>query len=118
MLTVSYGMFIAARAFTGSLQGLFIAIAFVAGISIVSPECMGRAISVIISGVAISAALGVPLGTLVGQRLGWPGSFTAIVVLAVIALIATLVLVLSVPGASGGGGQARYARSPCGCSPS
>ncbi len=113
VLTTSYGLFLAARVLTGAFQGLFIAAAFGTGISVVPPQRMGRAISVVVSGVTVSAALGVPLGTLVGQVLGWRGSFTAIVVLSVVALIATLVLVPSVPGAGGGtGNQARYAFAP------
>src|SRR5207253_4828363 len=60
VLTASYGLFVAARVFTGALQGLFIAAGFVAGMSVVPPERMGRAISAVFSGVAVSAALGVP----------------------------------------------------------
>jgi DHA1 family inner membrane transport protein len=113
VLTASYGLFVVARAFTGAVQGLFIAAAFAAGMSVVPPERAGRAISAVISGFAVSAATGVPLGTLVGQALGWRSSFTAIVVLAAIALIATLALVPSVPGAGGGAvNQARYALAP------
>jgi len=113
VLIPGYGLFVAARVLAGAVQGLFIAAGFVTGTSIVPPERAGRAISVIISGVAVAAALGVPLGTLAGQALGWRGSFTAIVVLAVVALIATLVLVPSVPGTGrGAAGQARYAFAP------
>ncbi len=88
VLTTNYSLFLVARVLTGALQGLFIGVAFAAGISVVPPQRMGRAIAVIISGVAVSAALGLPLGALVGQTLGWRGSFTAIVVVAVVALIA------------------------------
>jgi MFS transporter, DHA1 family, inner membrane transport protein len=113
VLTASYGLFLTARVVAGAFQGVFIAAAFVVGISVVPPDRMGRAMSVVFSGVAVSAALGVPLGTLVGQALGWRGSFTAIVALSVIALIATLALVPSVPSAGGGvGDQARYAFAP------
>jgi MFS transporter, DHA1 family, inner membrane transport protein len=50
---------------------------------------------------------------LVGQTLGWRGSFTAVVVLAALALIATLMLVPSVPNTGGGAGnQARFAFAP------
>jgi DHA1 family inner membrane transport protein len=113
VLTASYGLFLAARVVAGAFQGVFIAAAFVVGISVVPPDRMGRAMSVVFSGVAVSAALGVPLGTLVGQALGWRGSFTAIVTLSVIALIATLALVPSVPSSGGGvGDQARYAFAP------
>jgi DHA1 family inner membrane transport protein len=112
-LTANYALFLVARVCTGALQGLFIAAAFAAGISVVRPERMGRAISVVISGVTVSAAVGLPVGTLVGQALGWRGSFVAVVALSVIALIATLVLVPSVPGTGdSSAGQARYAFAP------
>ncbi|WP_336211668.1 MFS transporter [Nonomuraea sp. LPB2021202275-12-8] len=108
-----YGLFVAMRVVAGAVQGLFIAVGFVTGMSIVPPERAGRAISVIISGIAVSAALGVPLGTLVGQTLGWRGSFTGIIILSVVALVATLALVPSAPRTGGGvAGQARYAFAP------
>jgi DHA1 family inner membrane transport protein len=112
VLTADYGLFVAARSVAGAAQGLFIAAGFAAGISVVPPERMGRAISVVISGVAISAALGVPLGTLIGQALGWRGTFTAVVALAALALAAVMALVPSVPAVGGASGQARYAFAP------
>jgi MFS transporter, DHA1 family, inner membrane transport protein len=113
VLTQSYGVLLAMRALTGAIDGLFIAAAFTAGISVVPQERMGRAIAVVISGVSVSAALGVPLGTLVGQTLGWRGSFIAIVVLAAIMLVVTLALVPSVPSTGdGAGNQARFAFAP------
>ncbi|KAB2343382.1 MFS transporter [Actinomadura rudentiformis] len=113
VLITDYGLFLAARVVAGALQGVFIGAAFTAGIAVVPPERMGRAMSVVISGVAVSAALGSPLGTLVGQALGWRGSFTAVVGLTVVALLATLVLVPPVPGTgSGAAGQAKHAFAP------
>lgn len=113
VLVPEYWVFLVARAGTGALHGLFMAAAFVIGTSVVPPERTGRAISAVFSGFAVSAAVGVPLGTLAGQSLGWRGSFTAIVALSVLALIAALVLVPSVPGTgAGAGSQARYAFAP------
>ncbi|WP_219509186.1 MFS transporter [Nonomuraea ceibae] len=113
VLIADYALFVVARGVDGAAQGLFVAVAFGVGTSIAPPERAGRAISVIISGVAVSAALGLPLGTAIGQTLGWRGSFTAIIVLSVIVLIATLALVPAVPGSgSGSSGQARYALAP------
>jgi DHA1 family inner membrane transport protein len=113
VLTADYGLFVAARSVAGAAQGLFIAAGFAAGISVVPPERMGRAISVVISGVAVSAALGVPLGTLIGQALGWRGTFTAVVALGAVALAAVVALVPSVPAVGGGAaGQAKYAFAP------
>jgi DHA1 family inner membrane transport protein len=108
----SYDLTLVARVLTGAFAGLFAAAAFAAGIAVVPRERAGRALAVVISGVAVSAAVGVPLGTLLGQALGWRGSYIAIVVLIAITLIATVALVPSVPSTGGGDGQARYALAP------
>jgi len=113
VLVPSFGLFVAARAVAGAVQGLFIAVAFVTAMSVVPAERAGRAISMVLSGVAVSAALGVPLGTLLGQGLGWRGSFVAIVAFAVLALFAAVALVPSVPSTGDDVvGQARYAFAP------
>ena len=113
VLTTSFGLFVVVRTVIGALHGLFVAVGFVLAMSIVPPERMGRAISVVVSGLFVSTALGVPLGTLVGQVLGWRGSFTAVAVLSVVALIATLMLIPSMPSTGGGAGsQAKYAFAP------
>lgn len=113
VLTADYGLFVAARAVAGAGQGLLTATAIAVGVSLVPAHRAGRAMSVIISGFAVSSAVGVPLGTLAGQALGWRGSFAAVVILAALALVATLVVVPSV-AASGGGAahQARHAFAP------
>jgi DHA1 family inner membrane transport protein len=112
-LSTSYDLTLVARILTGAFAGLFDAAAFAVGIAVVPRERAGRALAVVISGVAVSTAVGVPLGTLLGQALGWRGSYTAIVVLIAITLIATVALVPSVPSTGGGvDGQARYAFAP------
>lgn len=113
VLSADYGLFVAARSVAGALQGLFIAVGFVVGASVVPAERLGRATAVIISGVAVSTAVGVPVGTLVGQALGWRGAFALVVVFAVIALIAAVGLIPPTPSMGGGAaGQARYAFAP------
>jgi DHA1 family inner membrane transport protein len=112
-LSTSYDLTLVARTLTGAFAGLFDASAFAVGIAVVPPHRAGRALAVVISGVAVSAAVGVPLGTVVGQALGWRGSYTAIVALLVITLIATAALVPAVPSTGDGvGGQAKYALAP------
>ena len=81
-LSTSYDLTLVARCLTGAFAGLFDATAFAVGIAVVPPARAGRALAVVISGVAVSAAVGVPLGTLLGQALGWRGSYTVIVALA------------------------------------
>lgn len=113
VLTHVYGLFLALRFAIGALQGLFIAGAFIAAMAIVPPERIGKAIGIVISGVAMSGALGVPLGTLVGQTIGWRGSFIAIVAGAALVLIGTVALIPPVPPVGAGAAhQAKYAFAP------
>ncbi|RFS87445.1 MFS transporter [Actinomadura spongiicola] len=112
-LTHSYALFLVLRFLIGALQGLFIAGAFMAAVVVVPAERIGKAIGIVISGVAMAGALGVPLGTLVGQTLGWRGSFMAIVAGAVVVLVGTVALIPTVPPAGAGAAhQARYAFAP------
>ncbi len=112
--SVDFGMLLAARAVTGALQGLFLGVAFAVGASVVPPERVGRAISIVFGGIAVSTALGVPLGTLLGQHLGWRATFVAIVVLGAVALAAMVAVVPQVPNTGVGGlsAQARHALAP------
>lgn len=108
-----YALFAAVRVLTGAMAGLLIAAAFVVGTSVVEPARKGRAISAVFSGIAVSGALGVPLGTLVGQLVGWRGAFACVAVLGVVALVALVVLAPAVPGAAEGvAAQLRHAFAP------
>jgi DHA1 family inner membrane transport protein len=113
VVTSLFWVFVAARVLTGAIHGLFIAAAFATAVAAVSPERAGRAISVVVSGVAVSAAVGVPLGTLLGQVVGWRGAFVAVVVAGVLALAATLAVVRPTPSSGAGAtDQARHAFAP------
>jgi DHA1 family inner membrane transport protein len=114
VVAVDFGMLLVARVLTGALHGLFIGVAFAVAAALVPPERMGRAISVVFGGIAVSTALGVPLGTLIGQELGWQAAFVAIVVLGIVALAAALVFVPSIENSGMGGfaAQARHALAP------
>jgi MFS transporter, DHA1 family, inner membrane transport protein len=113
VFTTSYGLFLVARTLTGAFQGLFIAAAFAVATAVVPPARAGRAMAVVISGTAVTGAVGVPLGTLAGQTLGWRGSFLAAGAFAVVALAATLVVIPSVPGTgAGAASQIRHAFAP------
>jgi len=113
-LFADYPLFVAARVVIGAVQGLFIAAAMVTATSIVPKERAGRAMAVIISGFAMSSALGLPVGTLLGQAVGWRGSFAAVVAAGAIVLVLAIVVLPSVPTPSehDAVGQARHAFAP------
>jgi DHA1 family inner membrane transport protein len=114
VVAANFGMLLVARILTGALHGLFIGVAFAVAASLVPPERLGRGISMVLGGIAVSTALGVPLGTLIGQELGWQAPFVAIVVLGLVALVATLLVIPPVPNTGSGGfaAQARHALAP------
>lgn len=101
--TTTFGMLVASRALTGTVHGLFIGVATVVAAGLAKPGREGRAIAMVFGGIAISTVVGVPLGTLIGQTIGWQASFIAIVVLGSIAL--ALVLATVPPVAPRGSGR-------------
>lgn len=113
-LGADYRTFLVARVVIGAVQGLYIAAAITTATSVVPPHRSGRAMAVVISGFASASALGLPLGTLLGQAIGWRASFVAVVVIAALVLALAVVLLPSVPSASDTHalGQARHALAP------
>lgn len=113
-LGADYPVFLIARVVIGAVQGLFIAAAMMTATSVVPPERAGRAMAVIIAGFAMSSASGVPVGTLLGQAVGWRGAFVAVVGAGVVVLVVAAVVLPSVPTPrdSGAVGQARHAFAP------
>jgi MFS transporter, DHA1 family, inner membrane transport protein len=113
-LGAGYGVFLVARVLIGAVQGLFIAAAMVTATSLVPPERAGRAMAIVITGFASASALGLPIGTLLGQAIGWRGSFVAVVVVGAVILVIAAVVLPWVPTAreSRAAGQARFAFAP------
>ena len=92
-----YPLFVAARVLIGAVQGLFIAAGIVTATSVVPPERAGRAMAIVITGFAMASALGLPLGTLLGQAVGWRGSFVAVVLVGAVVLVAAVLVLPSLP---------------------
>ncbi|MEU6558096.1 Cmx/CmrA family chloramphenicol efflux MFS transporter [Nocardia nova] len=65
----------------------FLAVALAALPRMVGPKLIGRATSVVVSGVTVACIAGVPAGTLLGQAGGWRSAFWAVAVLSAVALV-------------------------------
>lgn len=114
VVAVDFGSLLAARILTGSMHGLFVGVALAVAAALVPPERVGRAVSIVLGGIAVSTVLGVPLGTLIGQALGWRAAFVAVVILGIVAFVSVLVFVPPVERSNAGGfaAQARHALAP------
>ncbi|MEV8320528.1 MFS transporter [Streptomyces sp. NPDC059900] len=109
-----FGLLVVARVLCGALHGLFLGAASAVATSLVAPEHRGQAVGLVFGGISVSTVLGVPLGTLLGQNLGWQATFAGVVVLGLIALVVIMVWVPSVPstGSTDLASQARHAFHP------
>jgi predicted MFS family arabinose efflux permease len=86
-LSTHYAITLTARFFAGVFAGLLWAL--VAGhASRMAPEHLrGRAIAIAMVGAPIALSLGIPLGTVLGQALGWRCAFGVVSVLTVLLLV-------------------------------
>lgn len=100
-LAPSLPVMLAARVLTGVSIGGFWAFAAGLGTRLVPEEAVGRATSVILSGVSVASVLGVPAATLVASYAGWRTAFAALGVLALILLVVLAVVLPPMPAEEG-----------------
>ena len=108
--TATFGLVFASRLVAGSVHGAFIGVASVVAAGLAGPGRAGRALAIVFGGVALSTVIGVPLGTLVGQTLGWRAAFLSVVALGAVALVLVFAFVPRVE-AKGSGRLREEARS-------
>ncbi|MCP3097492.1 MFS transporter [Myxococcus sp. K15C18031901] len=94
----SYGALMAARVLTALSHGTFFGVGSVVATGLVSPDRRASAIALMFTGLTVANILGVPLGTWLGQGLGWRATFWAV---AGIGLVAVLVIAFFVPRDAG-----------------
>ncbi|OZB98432.1 MFS transporter [Paenibacillus sp. XY044] len=87
------GLLLVARIISALSHGVFMSIGSTIAADLVAEDRRASAISIMFSGLTVATVTGVPLGTFIGQQLGWRAAFAAIVIVGVIALIANLILV-------------------------
>ena len=102
-----YAVMLVARVITGAAAQAFFGIALTACAQLTGPEARGRAIAVTMNGLMLGTLLGLPLSTVVGERLGWRAAFWAITAVAVLAALCTVAWVPRLTHAAGEGGDFR-----------
>jgi DHA1 family inner membrane transport protein len=109
-----FGLLVVARVLCGALHGLFLGAASAVATGLVAPEHRGQAVGLVFGGISVSTVFGVPLGTLLGQNLGWQATFAGVAVLGVVALVVIMIWVPAVrsSGSGGLGSQAQHAFHP------
>ncbi|MEU2674833.1 MFS transporter [Streptomyces sp. NPDC007164] len=94
----SYAVAVVARMIAASTHGVLWSVLPVYATRLVPPERAGRAVAIVFASNSAALAFGVPLGTTVGNALGWRSAF---VLLAAVAALALIPAPLLLPEASG-----------------
>lgn len=89
----TYGVVMTARLVTALAHGTFFGVGSVIAASLVRPEKRAGAVSIMMAGLAIANIIGVPLGTFIGQHLGWRASFGSVAIMGVISLIGIIIFI-------------------------
>ena len=92
-LAPTYGVMLTGRIVAALCHGAFIGFATVVAGDLVRPERRSSAIAAMLSGLTVANVAGVPLGTLLGQQLGWRATFWTMAALGLLAATATAVAV-------------------------
>ena len=92
-LSTSFTLLLVARFVTAFSHGVFFSIGSTIAADLVPENKRASAIAFMFTGATVATVTGVPLGTFIGQVLGWRATFWAVALLGVIAIIATAILV-------------------------
>ncbi|BEV72573.1 MFS transporter [Paludibacterium sp. THUN1379] len=82
-----YATLVLARVLTGLAHGVFFSIGSTIATGLVARDKAASAIATMFSGLTVALVTGVPLGTFIGQHLGWRATFLAVALLGLLALL-------------------------------
>ncbi|RPE34493.1 MFS transporter [Kitasatospora cineracea] len=100
-LAPGFGVMLAGRIVASLAHGAFFGIGSVVAAELVAPEKKAGAIATMFTGLTVANIVGVPLGTFIGQQIGWRTTFAAVAALGVVGLLGIARLVPDLPRPAG-----------------
>lgn len=98
LLADGYWPLLISRFVSGLAYAGFWGVASMTAVSLVPPDRTARALSVVVSGLTLAMIIGGPLGTVIGDAVGWRGGFWAVIAMTTLTAVLTL-LILRGPAA-------------------
>ncbi len=86
-LAPAYSVMLLGRVVASLAHGAFFGIGSVVAAGLVAPDRKAGALAMMFSGLTVANVVGVPLGTLIGQSVGWRVTFAGVAVLGVVGLL-------------------------------
>ncbi|PRY16125.1 MFS transporter [Kineococcus rhizosphaerae] len=100
-LAPTFHLLIGARFLSGLSHGAFFGASAVVARKIAPPGRQGQALALVFTGLTVANVVGVPVGTYVGQQLGWRLTFSLVGVIGLLTVAAILAMVPEVETRSG-----------------
>ncbi|MEU2712741.1 MFS transporter [Streptomyces sp. NPDC007205] len=97
----TFAIMLIGRVVASLAHGAFFGIGSVAAAELVAPDKKAGAIAMMFTGLTVANVVGVPLGTLIGQHIGWRVTFGIVAALGVIGLAGVARLVPEMPRPEG-----------------
>jgi len=97
-LATTFPVLLIARLISAVAHGAFFGVAVVLASQLAEPGKKGSSIALVGSGLSLATVLGGPLGTLLGQQLGWRFPFLAVAILALVTILGIAKVVPHLPG--------------------
>jgi MFS transporter, DHA1 family, inner membrane transport protein len=102
-LAPAYPVLLVGRIVAALCHGAFFGVGSVVAADLVAPHRRAGAISLMFAGLTVANVVGVPLGTLLGEQLGWRSTFWALTIIGVVTLAGIRLLVPPTPAPTGTG---------------
>jgi DHA1 family inner membrane transport protein len=96
-LTPNFTLLLVARVLTAFTHAVFVSAGIALALGLVDPKRQARAIAAVLGGLTIALAVGVPLGTFLGESFGWRVPFFVVAGLGTLALVADVILLPRTP---------------------
>ncbi|KQX50028.1 MULTISPECIES: MFS transporter [unclassified Streptomyces] len=100
-LAPSFGLMLTGRIVASLAHGSFFGIGSVVAAELVAPDKKAGAIATMFTGLTVANIVGVPLGTFIGQAVGWRITFAIVAALGVIGFLGIAKLVPAMPRPEG-----------------
>ncbi|MFF0559685.1 MFS transporter [Streptomyces sp. NPDC004266] len=100
-LAPNFGVMLTGRVVASLAHGSFFGIGSVVAAELVAPEKKAGAIATMFTGLTVANIVGVPLGTFIGQAVGWRITFAIVAALGVVGLLGIARLVPAMPRPEG-----------------
>ncbi|MFJ8435033.1 MFS transporter [Kitasatospora sp. NPDC094019] len=97
----SFGTMLAGRVVASLAHGAFFGIGSVVAAELVAPDKKAGAIATMFTGLTVANIVGVPLGTYIGQAVGWRTTFVVVAALGLVGLVGIVKLVPDLPHPEG-----------------